>query len=232
MFRKALLVGAVTVWSLGMAGCTFYLEDDEDYSYCDSTGCYDCDEFGCWPSDDGGGGGGWSCSDDDDCAAGCACVDGYCEEFGFCETSDDCPEGFECDDRASCVPSDDPEPTPCNDSDDCEEGSYCDLNVGECVEGDEPFTCQGEVTCSDVAPSCPQGSTPEISFGCYTGDCVENTDCPDGNPCSSNTEEQCLGTAECTAFYNGTGCTDSGGNACDPNSPTCTCQTYTFDYCQ
>ena len=48
-----------------------------------------------------------------------------------------------------------------------------------CVpEGTSPGTCRGAVTCDRVTPSCPTGTTPGISGGCYTGACIPLGLCP------------------------------------------------------
>lgn len=261
MLRNTIIAFAFAAASLGLTGCELYFDEpsgSDTWSYCDDTGCWTCDEWGCWPSD-GSGGPGWSCADNKDCAAGCYCSDeGYCEEAGFCSGDEQCPAGFICDDRASCVPEG--STGSCESHADCPAGAYCEEDSGECVEsdtcetgddcsqdgfvcddsgtcvpGEEPtLVCQGEVTCETVPPACPLGSTPaiDVDTGCYTGDCIDNAECPDGNPCASNTEDQCIAAAECTAVYSGTNCTDPNGNACNANEANCTCESYTYTGCE
>src|SRR5690349_6396240 len=101
------LMGLLTALAVFSSGCTLYCgpedEDDDYYSYCDSSGCYTCNsETGeCWSD-----GGGTACYSDYDCAAGCYCdvSSGSCVETGFCSFDSDCPDGYTCDERASCVP--------------------------------------------------------------------------------------------------------------------------------
>ena len=128
MLARSFLVSAVL---LGLTGCEVYFADDDDgdtYSYCDESGCYECDDWGCWPDTPNDG---WSCTNNYDCAAGCACVDGFCEELGFCTEDSDCRGDLICDDRASCVPPD--SNGTCEGDSDCPVGSYCDQESGLCI---------------------------------------------------------------------------------------------------
>ena len=120
------LLGLVGIAMLaGVAGCDLYFGPDDPYTYtyCDETGCYECDDYGCW-----GSGGGWAdCTTNNQCAAGCYC-DAYtstCAEAGFCSSDADCLSGFVCDSRSSCVP---PETvtTGCTSDAECGYGNYCD----------------------------------------------------------------------------------------------------------
>ena len=70
----------VILWS---SGCS----DPADRYYCDDTGCYNCDGYGCStvspPSTT-------SCTGASSCASGETCVGGNCEKT--CEQTSDCPQ--------------------------------------------------------------------------------------------------------------------------------------------
>jgi hypothetical protein len=169
-----------------------------------------------------------------------------------------CGMGFECDDRNTCVPepctSDDMCQEGCycdEDAGECIESGTCDA-LGNCFgdmvcdesrntcvpPGENPVTCQGAIdaSCDAAAPVCPVGSTPEIQSGCYTGGCMLKTDCPDGAPfeCSdlNDDENACFGNAACNPVYKGVNCTDPGGNQCTSGDANCTCESFTYDYCE
>jgi hypothetical protein len=212
---------------------------------------FECDDrASCVPEGTSG------CSADADCPTGSFCQNGTCTSSDTCTTTTDCGPGFECDDRGTCVP------TPCESDDECLEGSYCDTDANQCVESEtcsansadcpdgfrcdfsrgtcvpgdpgDP-SCQGEVVCDTIPPACPLGSAPAVVDGCYTGDCISNAECPDGNPCSSNTEDECIaaqGDGSCVGpVYNGTNCTNPQGGACLPNEIGCTCESVQFAFC-
>src|SRR5437773_12535187 len=90
-----------------LGGCDFH-DKKNYYTYCDETGCYNCDSQGCrntGPNTNG------SCSTNADCTAGCYCdgKSGVCIEAGFCDTNADCSQGMSCDTgRHSCQPTSNP----------------------------------------------------------------------------------------------------------------------------
>src|SRR5262249_9770550 len=90
--------------SAGLAGCDLVKSpDDRDdshhrYSYCDSTGCYSCDNSGCNNVGSNGG----QCRSDWDCAPGWDCENGTCKKTSFCQNGT-CPTGQICDSRSTCV---------------------------------------------------------------------------------------------------------------------------------
>ena len=94
--HRTLLVCLGLLGIASMTGCELYFGDDggSDYSYCDSTGCYECDDYGCWQVGPGGGGG-WNCSSDADCAAACWCdtTSWNCLESSLCSSDADCADG-------------------------------------------------------------------------------------------------------------------------------------------
>ena len=260
-FSKALLLSALAALSVAYASCQFYVEDDDvgdGYSYCDDNGCYYCENGRCVPNESQPG---WNCSTNFQCEAGCFCnSEGYCAEAGFCTYDVDCPPGFECDRRYSCVPEG--TSAGCESDEVCPIGSYCDEEIGECVDSgacdeagncpdeqicdqvrntclpidDAGLTCQSPVSCEEVAPICPAGSTPAIMKGCYTGTCMDKDNCPDGAPfaCSdlNDDESACLENASCGAVYKGINCTSPRGDICTSGEAECTCESFAFDYCE
>ena len=222
MYRRTLFVGLIALCSMAATGCKLYLDDDDDdggsYGYCDETGCYTCDDFGCYP-DGGPGGTGWDCSNNYDCAAGCYCDPDTdtCQEGGFCERDEDCAEGFVCDNRSSCVPGNGGGEEECTEDSQCEAGSFCDESSGDCVPS-------GDCTADD---QCPDGQTcDEERETCVPAACDENSDCPTGSYCDLSSGE-CVGSTVCGE--NGecppdTTC-DEETNTCVPNQPPpATCQ--------
>ncbi len=213
MFKNAILMAALAVFSTALAGCHLYFGDDDDdsYSYCDDSGCYQCDDWGCTP---GGGEPGWTCTSNYDCAAGCFCsTDGYCEEAGFCTTDSDCISGFECDDRSSCVPEGSGDT--CTADADCPTASFCDEASGHCV---------GSWGCTDDA-SCGMGFECDDRNTCVPQVCTDDSMCQEGCYCDEVAGE-CIETATCDALGNCPGdlVCDSDRNTCVPADevgPTC-----------
>jgi hypothetical protein len=202
--RSLVLVAALALGTLAaLSGCHMYLDDG------------DWDQPSPQPSpqpqgqpipESDAGGLGFTCESNVDCAAGCYCADTWCQESGFCETSDDCSEGYVCDERDTCIPESDEE------------------------------TCQGEVTCEEEAPNCGSGSTPTIQNGCYNGTCIIRSLCPDGAPftCSdlNDSEDSCIASLVCSPVYTGINCTSGTGAACTTGSQNCTCAAFVFNTCE
>lgn len=215
---------------------------------------YVCDDrSSCVPD-----GSGDECTADDECPAGSFCDEssGDCIESGDCEEDGDCPDGQTCDEeRSTCVPA------PCDENSDCPSGSYCDQNSGQCVGGSEcgpegecpegttcdtdtdtcvpdlpdPPTCQGEVTCDEQPPVCPEGTNPGIVDGCYIGECVPDAECPDGAPifCSDHTtEDTCVADQACDPVYRGINCTDPDGRPCSEPGSDCRCEDFDYHSCE
>lgn len=60
----------------------------------------------------------------------------------------------------------------------CGTDAECSRPFELCVpEGTSPGLCYEAVTCRAVAPSCPSGTTPGVSAGCYTGACIPHDLC-------------------------------------------------------
>src|SRR5215510_5311170 len=70
--RRTYFACLVLALALGASGCDLYFGPDhsqDHYTYCDSTGCYDCTGGVCTPQ----GGSGYQCTSSTQCAAGCYC---------------------------------------------------------------------------------------------------------------------------------------------------------------
>jgi hypothetical protein len=212
----------------------------------------------CWGTDQSGpiqGGGcdsldAYSCSLHDDCIAvhasdGCGgdaeepgggapepCTGigwfEYCaDESTGCYGDDECGEGMHCNAGEVCLP-----PPGCEDESDpgfvdCDAACY-----GYCVPDDtpDPGTCTGDVFCDSLAPDCPEGTTPGIKDGCWTGYCIPLELCDDPPPppltCPEiGNEAQCIDREDCTAFYEGVDC------VCDEFG-VCECADWIFVNCQ
>lgn len=132
-----------------------------------------------------------------DAGAGCAAID--------------CGPGTHC--IESCLP------VACDDPAGCP-----DLCRGECVP-DDPGHCE-EATCDRVPPTCPTGTIPGVSGGCYTGYCIPADQCGSlPTRCEELTSEvACVTTMGCTPLYTGT---------CTPNPDgTWTCIDTEFARCE
>ncbi|MGE0548182.1 MAG: hypothetical protein AB7O24_10945 [Kofleriaceae bacterium] len=147
--------------------------------------------------------GGYYCTTDYDCAGGCYCGDdGICAEAGYCVGDWECASGF-----------------------------HCDEDRASCVP-DDGGSCAGPVVCTVVAPSCPQGSVPEIKDGCYTYDCLAIASCEVPPACESLTyEADCLAAAGCGGVYTGINCTNPDGSACQGGAD-CDCESFSFNSCE
>ncbi len=153
-----------------------------------------------------------TCTSDTECAAGCYCgPSGSCAETAVCTSNADCPTDQHCDtDRSTCVPGAPPPPPP-----------------------PPAPSSAGEITCAFGAPTCPAGQVPLILDGCWTGTCAAYETCTAAPTCAVlNTENICLGRADCTAVYSGQNCTRTDGSACTMGDTGCTCQTFSFDHCR
>jgi hypothetical protein len=195
--RRYLLLGLLGVGLALQSGCALYYPDergDGPFSYCDDTGCYECNDYECWQVSPGGGGG-YYCSSNWDCAGGCYCDvwnTGTCIETGFCSSDADCWDGFVCDDRASCVPPETVPPPGCASDDECAAGCYCDEATGVCVEAgfcDSDADCPVGMACDSRSSCVPVGCTSDdqCAAGCYcddAGNCAESGYCTQDSDCS------------------------------------------------
>jgi len=99
---------------------------------------------------------------------------------------------------------------------------------GYCINEDgsaDPGDCYGPVTCDVATPECPEGTTPGIKDGCYTGFCIPLEQCEQPAACNTiSNEASCIARADCTPIYHGENC------SCE--ATVCTCETWIFDNCQ
>ena len=210
MFRNFLLSTiTASIAVLALSGCDFYFEEEEDfYTYCDSSGCFACDSFGCWDTGDGRGETGWACKYDSNCEVGCFCNEaGLCEEGGTCFISEDeCSDGFYCDDRDSCVPAEKEECVPGS----CNPGTICDESVGECIPGcDATHPCGPGFTCDEAMNQCVL---------------LECEDLESLQLCLSRNDT-------CIPIYNGVNCENTEGGECVGNQ-VCICESYPYSHCE
>jgi hypothetical protein len=119
------LIGAIVL--LTQAGCVDGKNKAQFYTYCDTSGCYQCDSNGCGAVS--GSPPGAVCKTSNDCASGCYCsADSKCSEAGFCDRPTDCARGFSCNvGRHSCEPNGGGNipPKTCRAAADCGAGNEC-----------------------------------------------------------------------------------------------------------
>jgi hypothetical protein len=221
------------------------------YYFCDALGCYECVDLVCYeiaPGDIGD-----SCKSDFECEKGTVCNDGTCDLTDTCRADSDCLATEYCaEDRRTCTPKQE-----CVYDEDCA-GGLCDLGLchpaeicgpdGSCADGllcdhrnlcvpaDRIAMCQAPLTqaCTADKPACIPGTSAAIVNGCYTGECVENGECPDDNPCAQNTRPECAddqNAGRCAMIFRGLNCKSPSGAACDIPSATCTCESFVFEDC-
>jgi len=241
--------------ALFLGGCYLQPRDQGyEYSFCDRTGCFDCIGSTCYEVEPQGDGD--SCVSDFECMEGCYCAKGarggVCIEAGFCRRDTECDDGYICqEERDSCAPAVNCNGNAqcgsgfCGDDGTCQPGGTCgpdgecsgddicdDRNM--CVPPSTATSCQGEVFCEDVIPICAEGSAPAILDGCYTGECVQNSECPDDNPCGTNTREECAddqALGRCFMIFAGVNCTSPSGEVCDTGDADCVCQSFRYAGC-
>jgi len=135
--------------------------------------------------------------------SGCEAVDcgpgSHCELQCYpCDPVD--PNDTGCD--SPCVATCVPDAPDCGDAALCPTGTHCEQvcsgNAGgctieecypdscwsECVPDDsaDPGSCDGEVSCDALPPSCPDGTVPGIVNGCWSGFCIPLADCGPNDP--------------------------------------------------
>lgn len=198
------LLSAVAL--LVQSGCVDERDRSRFFTYCDPSGCYQCDEKGC--SLMPGRAPGAACKASSECAPGCYCAaNSTCAEAGFCDRTTDCARGYACNvARHSCEPGTTPPvPTPksCKIAADCGPGSECanatcrpiPLPKNACVFNRE---CGDGAVCQD---------------GLCQRACVDNDSCGTGRICDSGRcvakpadKTSCVSNAQCGA---GQSCIDS-----------------------
>lgn len=245
-----------------LGGCELYLGDSGDsggdrWTYCANDGYYVCNGGECeWAGARCPDEPGYTCGSDADCAEGCYCSDdGVCEEAGFCNNDNQCPDGYSCDEtRSSCVPE------ACEVNEDCDQGEictsgtcestctcttdqqaidagfgYCNETRGTCEPALPGGSCQGEVTCNIVEPTCAAGEVAVVLDGCYTGACNPIGTCDLTPECEKlQHEADCLGrSSSCTSVYAGINCTNpTSGATCQAGDSGCQCEDFEFSDCR
>lgn len=154
--------------ALGVATWSGCGPGDEARSYCDATGCFTCDAYGCSRTDTPAPptcAGNAGCNPEEDCTAtGCAapqtickyssecgddevCVEGQC--LASCAATA-CSDGFTCN-KGVCKPSGDgSSPPACVDDAECGDGKYC--NQGACAVDTRPKpNCTTDDQCGGTA---------------------------------------------------------------------------------
>jgi hypothetical protein len=208
-FSSALVIGVLgTLGVVAWSGCA---PGDESRYYCDGTGCFTCDAYGCSQVDPPSHP---SCSGNASCEPGQICTATGCRTTCGAETK--CPAGETCQNGLCSAPGKDPGPTKeCTTTADCTGGKTC--NGGKCescggTDGPCPCTtssdCSGGLTC--VAGSC---TAPQHA-------CKYSSECADGKVCA---EGQCLTSCDSAPCSDGFTC-EKG--VCRPTpgtgTPTCT----------
>jgi len=183
--------------------------------YCDDTGCYSCDGYGCHnvpaPTP-------IACTGDSQCSTNQICTSQGCTSK--CSADTDCAQGDVCKSGLCVAPTTSTTPTPvaCTKDSDCTNGQKCVGSGAAAMCEDPSDVCQyssecgagkvcadGEclVDCSAQGSTCPSGTT------CEKGVCE-----PNANQCTS--DAQCSGSTpkceqgQCVA-------------ACDSSNPTSSC---------
>lgn len=210
--------------------------------YCDPSGdpttqCgfgFECDcSSSCVPTDSATRTCGTSCFETG-CADGQVCnADGVCVPVDppGCQSDAECAAGQTCDvATGTCVTI---PPPGCQSDADCQTGETCDVATGVCTPIDPPPACNGEITCTTPAPTCPAGEVPLVDNGCWIDICVPLQACGVAPSCEVlNTEENCLLSVGCDPVYSGVNCTSPDGSPCSMGQGQCTCESFNFERCE
>jgi hypothetical protein len=211
------LLGAIGL--LALSGCLSDSNKPSFYTYCDNTGCYQCDSQGCGRVQ--GVPPGSVCKANSDCAPGCFCSsNGQCAEGGFCDVPTDCSSGYTCDTpRHSCQPGPGTTggtPQVCKLASDCAAGYECNnatckpapVLANHCIFNRE---CGGGGVCEDgfCQKACQANANCGTGYSCTGGRCVPttgvasctlNTDCGASQTCiNSVCHLGCSKDGECQA---------------------------------
>jgi hypothetical protein len=196
--KRAAVVGVLAAMgTVAWAGCG---SGDETRYYCDSTGCYDCDAYGCSsvapPTHQ-------PCTGATSCDPGAVCTATGCTKT--CSDGVPCDKGEVCKSGLCAAPNVDPGPKK-----DCT--TKADCPNGTCIAG----ACEA---CGGTAGPCPCQATSDCSGGlaCVSGSCTApqnsckfSSECETGKICADG---QCLSSCEATPCAPGFTC-DKG--ACQP----------------
>jgi hypothetical protein len=181
--------------------------------FCDATGCYNCDGYGCTPVKPAAP---KPCTGTAQCAASEVCTDKGC--VTVCATDKDCPQGTVCKSSQCVAPTDNPATIKeCTTKADCK-GGYCNTTTNTCVAcGDGK---NGPCPCAPQGNDCAQGEVCSGGFCTSANICKYSSECGTGKVCADG---QCL--VDCSG---GQAC--PGGFVCqqglcriDPNAPKTSC---------
>lgn len=184
---------------LVQSGCVDEQDRSRFFTYCDPSGCYQCDEKGCGLLP--GRAPGTACKTSNECAPGCYCAaDSKCSEAGFCDKTGDCSKGYTCNTaRHSCEPdtsSTTPTPKACKLASDCGAGNEC-INALCRPTPVPPNACVFNRECGDGA-LCLDGLCQRA--------CADDTTCGTGRVCQNSRcvakpadKTSCTANASCGA---------------------------------
>ena len=215
---QRILMAALPLFLFAASGCDFFQHKEKFYTYCDSTGCYTCDQNGC--SNSVGVPTGSQCGANAQCASGCYCdaATGTCVEGGFCSGDADCTGGMTCDTtRHSCQPgATGGNGTTCSTNSDCQPGDFCHPTTKQCVPS---WSCSTDADCGagmvcDSRHTCVPGPTT----------CTTSSDCATGCYCANGTCNEtgvCKMDSDCTHLGANYSCVN---NTCVPGTGGQTCK--------
>jgi len=184
--RTAIALGALGgIGVMALDGCG---PGDTKY-YCDSSGCYNCDGYGCHPVTPPTP---TKCSGASSCQQNQICTDQGCENI--CKADADCPQGDVCKSGLCVAATTNPgNPVICSTSSDCGTNQVCvgSGSWAKCVDKTNACTYSSECGGGKV---CANG---ECLSDCSKGAlCPEGTQCTKG-VCEPTTGTQCTSDAQC-----------------------------------
>lgn len=188
--------------------------------YCDSSGCYNCDGYGCHPVAPPTN---TKCTGDKACATNQICTDTGC--VAVCKADTDCPQGDVCKANQCVAPNGNPgNLVKCTSDKDCAAGEAC-------VGSGATAYCTAQSNACQYSSQCGQGKV--CANGECLADCSQNASiCSAGTTCVKGVCEpnanQCTSDAQCSGST--PKCSEgSCVAACDPNAATSSCPT--GEYC-
>lgn len=202
--------GLVSLFSLTAAYVASGCGSSENRYYCDDTGCYSCDGYGCVtvapPAPT-------TCSGQASCPSGTVCTEGGC--LKSCTSNDACERGTVCKQGVCAAPTTAPgTKKECSTKADCGgTGKLCIQNTCQsCGGSNGPCVCTTNSECSSDQV-CAQGECIAKSAVCrYASECDAGQSCVDGKcvkPCSD--DAACGPNATCDKGF------------CQPKPPTSQC---------
>lgn len=183
--------------------------------YCDSTGCFNCDGYGCSPVKPPVNN---TCTGNKSCGAGEVCTTTGCVKQCPGGKDTECPQGTVCKANLCVAPTDPPpDPKQCTTKADCNSGEQC--QGGKCVAcggSNGPCSCAVNTDC-DAGQVCSGGICKSSSTVCkYSSECGAGKVCADG---------QCLVDCSKDAKVCAAGEICSPKGVCVLDKPECTTNT-------